>query len=113
MLQSVTNALRLQVESDSWGTQSANRYGLPRGQVTHGSEESVKELGRVGDEVLVILEDGPDGEDGVLAHERVSMFLRARSAVRSRRLASPFPDRGYAPGMIGPSGLVVPVARPL
>lgn len=86
---------------------------MPDGPVTHGSEEGVKELGSVGDEVLVVLEDGPDGEDGVLAHERVSMFLRTRSVPMAKTSRFVFTHRSYAPGMIGPSGLVVPAARPL
>lgn len=43
---------------------------------THSSEESLEELRSVGDEVLVILEDGVNCKHGILPDERVTVFLR-------------------------------------
>ena len=43
--------------------------------MTYRSEKGVKEFGRVGNEVLVVLVDRVDGKDGVLANEGMSVFL--------------------------------------
>ena len=68
--ESATNALRLHVESDSWD-QFCFRLGIV---VAYRCEERVEQLGGVGNEMFVVLVDGEDGEDGVLADERVSVL---------------------------------------
>jgi hypothetical protein len=60
------------------GVSLAGRVGL-------GSEEGEEELGRVWDEVLVVLVDGKDGEDGVLSDVGVAI-LHAASDGRDQRL---------------------------
>jgi hypothetical protein len=45
---------------------------------TYGGHESLDELRRVGDEEVVVLEDGEDGHDGVLADVGVTVFLYER-----------------------------------
>ena len=54
-------------------------------RVRLGGEERLDELGRVGDEVLELAVDRVHGEDGVLAHVRVSVF-QARAHGGDERL---------------------------
>ena len=60
------------------------RIALAR-RVRLRGEERLDELGRVGDEVLVLPVDRVHGEDGVLAHVRVSVF-QARAHGGDERL---------------------------
>ena len=64
--------------------QEHKRVALAR-RVALRREERVDELGRVGDEVLVLPVDRVHGEDGVLAHVRVSVF-QARAHGGDERL---------------------------
>lgn len=83
MLQRVTKALRLHVESDS--CRSARVFVNEEKWTAYRREEGVKELGGVWNEVLVILEYGVDGEHCVLPDEGVSMFLTDQSGVHIHR----------------------------
>jgi len=71
MLQRVTKALRLHVESDS----CIVSYSYVLVEAAYSSEEGIDKLGGIWDEVLVILEDRVDCKYCVLSNVGMSVFL--------------------------------------
>lgn len=54
----------------------------------YSCEEGVDQFWGVGDEVLVILEDGVDCKHGVLSDERVTVFLHVSSTTQGAMAAA-------------------------
>ena len=50
----------------------------PIERMAYRGEKSVEQFGSIWDEMLVILIDGVDSEDGILSDERVSVFLSSQ-----------------------------------